>query len=297
MSDDPFDQHLREELHASLDHTRPSPMLQERTQQKLGRGRRRTPPPRTLLVVAGAVAALLVAVVGAGALSGGSGRKTKLATRVPAASTTEAPVVVPATEVAPPTTAAPGAANVSPTTTLRRSTTTTSRQTTTSTAPPPTLPAYNPPQSADSRGPSSDEGCVALVLTVATDHKYYLRGSPIAVTVTVSNPSNSPCSQACPPSFWLDAHVGAKDPQNQTGVAPFEGKGAFGCGGAIAAHGTFSVHYTWCQVMGQYSQPDNTCPYNAQQADAPSGTYQVQSVTDFTTEGDQMAGPIEIIIE
>jgi hypothetical protein len=183
---------------------------------------------------------------------------------------------------------------VTPTTALRPTTTTTRPTPTTAPAPPPALPAYNPPKTASNRAPGgSDEGCAALVLTVATDHTYYLKGSPVPMTVTVSNPSNTPCSQACPPSYWLQTIVSGKE----NATAGFNGKGAFGCGGAIAAHGSYTTHYTWCQVMNQNSDADNTCPYNGEAADAPSGTYLVASYTNFTTEGDQEAGPIEIIIE
>lgn len=285
MSQDPFDRQLREQLHDALDDAHPSSMLRRRTELKLGSGARRLPPPRTLLIVAAAVAALLLGIVGAGALTKGSEHKTRLATSPPAVTPTE--VTEPAVSTTTPPT--PRAA-VGPPTTARRSTTTT-RPTTTTISPPPTLPAYNPPQSAVSRGPSSDQGCAALVLTVATDHTYYLKGTPVLVTVMVSNPSNSPCNQACPPSFWLAAHIG-----NDTSSG-LEGKGAFGCGGAIAAHGSYSVHYTWCQVMGQQSPPENTCPIAGQAPDAPSGRYVVESYTNFTTEGDQMAGPFTIYIE
>jgi hypothetical protein len=289
--DDQFDDRLRDELHESLDGAQPSPLLRQRTAHAVRRRPRLT--PRTMLLVAGAAAALLLVGVAAGALTKGNDKKTRLASEPPV--TVQEPASEPSTTTEPPTTAA--AVEPATTTTSRpRTTTTTGPTPTTTPAPPPTLPAYNPPKSAVNRGPGTDEGCAALVLTVATDHTYYLKGSPIPITVTVSNPSNTPCSQACPPSYWLQTIVAAKD-SNATTPAGFNGKGAFGCGGAIAAHGSYSTHYTWCQVMNQNSDTDNTCPYNGQAADAPSGTYTVAAYTNFTTEGDQEAGPMEIIIE
>ena len=81
-------------------------------------------------------------------------------------------------------------------------------------------------------------------------------------------------------------------------VTPHADDEAYGCGGTIAAHASFSEHYVWCQVMGQESSPNNTCPpLQGQTPNAVSGTYRVQATVNFTTEGDQMAGPIQIVIE
>src|SRR5207302_3279549 len=151
------------------------------------------------------------------------------------------------------------------------------------------LPAYNPPRSASSPSPAGAQGCASLVISVATDHSAYLRGSPVAVTVTLSNPSDAPCSSACPPSYWAQAVIVG---YNQNGL---RGHGVLGCGGALAAHASFSEHYLWCQVFGQDSAPSNSCA-GAAPPDVPSGTYQVQAYVNFTTEGDQLAGSFDISI-